>query len=79
MDLDDVGYRARFMIRDRDGKFPALFDAVLADAGIRVVLSGIRMPRMNFILERWVQTCRHELLYRAQLLQRRSPGVPQSQ
>ncbi|MEY9997723.1 hypothetical protein ABIE67_009842 [Streptomyces sp. V4I8] len=48
MDLEDAGCRrARFMIRDRDGKFPALFDAVLADAGIVVVLSGIRMPRMK--------------------------------
>jgi putative transposase len=33
-----------FLIRDRDGKFPELFDAVLADAGIEVVLSGVRMP-----------------------------------
>jgi hypothetical protein len=39
MDLDDLGARARFMIRDRDGKFPTKFDAVLADAGIRVVLT----------------------------------------
>ena len=49
---------------DRDGKFPDLFDAVLADAGITVVLTGVRMPRMNAIMERWVQTCRHELLDR---------------
>ena len=54
----------RFLIRDRDGKFPELFDAVLADAGIEVVLSGVRMPRMNSIMERWVQTCRRELLDR---------------
>jgi putative transposase len=64
MDLEDTGCRARFMIRDRDGKFPELFDAVLADAGIDVVLSGVRMPRMNSIMERWVQTCRRELLDR---------------
>ncbi|QKV95982.1 transposase [Streptomyces sp. NA02950] len=64
MDLEDVGCRARYIIRDRDGKFPALFDAVLADAGIEVVLSGVRMPRMNSIMERWVQTCRRELLDR---------------
>jgi transposase InsO family protein len=54
----------QFLIRDRDGKFPGLFDAVLADAGIEVVLSGVRMPRMNSIMERWVQTCRRELLDR---------------
>jgi len=42
MDLEDVGSRARFLIRDRDGKFPGLFDAVLKDVGIEVVLSGSR-------------------------------------
>ncbi|MFI7114799.1 integrase core domain-containing protein [Nonomuraea sp. NPDC050227] len=64
MDLDDAGCRARFLIRDRDGKFPALIDEVLAEAGITTVLTGIRMPRMNSIMERWVQSCRRELLDR---------------
>jgi transposase InsO family protein len=54
----------RYLLRDRDAKYPALFDQVLADAGIEVVLTGIRMPRMNAIMERWVQTCRSELLDR---------------
>ena len=62
MDLEDTGCRARYLIRD--GKFPELFDVVLADAGIEVVLSGVRMPRMNSVMERWVQTCRRELLDR---------------
>ncbi len=62
MDLHDARCRARFLIRDRDGKFPELFDAVLADAGITVVRSGVRMPRMNAIMERWVLSCRRELL-----------------
>jgi putative transposase len=35
MDLEDAGCRARFLIRDRDGKFPGLFDVILADAGIK--------------------------------------------
>ncbi|MCW2890362.1 MAG: hypothetical protein JWL58_7224, partial [Streptosporangiaceae bacterium] len=60
MDLEHAGCRARFLVRDRDGKFPQLFDAVLRDAGIEVVLSGVRMPRMNSIMERWV--VRHEAL-----------------
>jgi putative transposase len=64
MDLEDAGCRVRFLIRDRDGKIPALFDTVLNNAGIEVVLSGVRMPRMNSIMERWVQTCRRELLDR---------------
>jgi hypothetical protein len=38
--------------------------AVLADAGIKIALSGIQTPRMNAIMERWVRTCRHELLDR---------------
>ncbi len=64
MDLEDAGSSVRFLIRDRDGKFPALFDAVFADAGIQTVLSGVRIPRMNAIMERWIQSCRSELLDR---------------
>ncbi|HWO65714.1 MAG TPA: integrase core domain-containing protein [Umezawaea sp.] len=71
MDLDDAGNAARFLIRDRDGKFPALFDAVLADAGISIVLSGVRIPRMNAIMERWIQSCRHELLDRTLICNQR--------
>jgi hypothetical protein len=48
MDLEDTGSRARFLIRDRDGKFSALSDAVLADGGIDVVLSDIQMLWTNF-------------------------------
>ena len=62
MDLEDTRSKAKFMIRDRDCKFTAAFDTVLHDVGLRVVLTGIQMPRMNSIMERWVQTCRHELL-----------------
>ncbi|MER6004035.1 integrase core domain-containing protein [Nonomuraea angiospora] len=64
MDLQDVGTVAKFLIRDRDAKFTAAFDAVLADAGVRIVKSGVRIPRMNPIMERWIQTCRLELLDR---------------
>ncbi|WP_218040503.1 integrase core domain-containing protein [Actinomadura sp. WMMB 499] len=71
MDLEDAGCRARFLIRDRDGKFPDLFDAVLADAGIQTVLTGVRVPRMNAVMERWVQTCRRELLERTLIWSRR--------
>ena len=67
------------MIRDRDGKFPGLFDAVLKDAGTEIVLSGIRVPRMNALTERWVQTCRRELLDRTLIWNQRHllpPPIP---
>jgi putative transposase len=64
MDLEDAGARIKHLIRDRDAKFPALFDQVLADAGIETVLTGIRVPRMNSFMERWVHTLRRELLDR---------------
>ncbi|MEY9969035.1 putative transposase [Streptacidiphilus sp. MAP12-16] len=64
MDLEDAGARVKHLIRDRDAKFPAMFDQVLADADIETVLTGIRIPRMNSIMERWVHTLRRELLDR---------------
>jgi hypothetical protein len=38
-------------------------DEILADAGIQTVLTGVWIPRMNS-MERWVQSCRRELLDR---------------
>jgi hypothetical protein len=62
MDLENAHNRARFMIRDWDGKFPALFNAVLTDAGIGVVLTEVRTLRMNSVMQRWVQACRRNCL-----------------
>jgi putative transposase len=47
MDLQDAGSNVRYLIRDRDGKYPAMFDTVLADAEITVVRSSVQMPRMR--------------------------------
>jgi putative transposase len=52
------------LIGDRDGEYPELLDAVLADAGLKTVLTGLRMPSMNAVMERWTLTCRRELLDR---------------
>ncbi|GAA0985532.1 integrase core domain-containing protein [Acrocarpospora macrocephala] len=71
MDLEDSGSMAGFLIHDRDTKFTAAFDAVLADAGLQIIKTGIRIPRMNSIMERWIQTCRHELLDRTLIWNRR--------
>ena len=37
---------------------------VFETEAIQIIPTGIRVPRMNSIIERWVQTCRHELLVR---------------
>jgi hypothetical protein len=71
MDVEDTGCQVKYLIRDRDGKYPALFDTILADAGITVVRTGVRMPRMNAIMERWVRTCRREPLNRTLILNQR--------
>jgi hypothetical protein len=64
MDLQDAGATVTHLIRDRDSKFTRAFDAVFEAGGIEIVTTGVRVPRMNSIMERWVQTCRHELLDR---------------
>ena len=66
MDIEDAGSlaRVRFLIRDRDGKYPALIDEILSGAGIATILTGVRVPRMNAIMQRWITTLRGELLDR---------------
>jgi putative transposase len=62
MDLGEQAHWVKFMIRDRGSNYTAVFDAVLADAGIRTVLCNVQTPRMNAIAERWIGGCRRELL-----------------
>ena len=65
MDLQDADATVKYLVRDRDSKYTAAFDAVFEDEGIAIVKTGIRVPRMNAIMERWVRSCRTELLDRA--------------
>jgi putative transposase len=62
MDLSDHANRFRFLIRDRDSKFTAAFDAVFAGGDIRIIRTPIRAPRANAIAERFIGTLRRDCL-----------------
>jgi len=64
LDLGDRAGGFRFLIRDRDSKFTAIFDEVFRAEGIRIVLTAPQAPRMNAIMERWAGSVRREVLDR---------------
>ncbi len=64
MAVDDRAGRFRFLVRDRDTKLTAAFDAVFAAEAIKVLMTPVRAPRANAYAERWVGTVRREVLDR---------------
>ena len=64
MDLDDQAEGLEFLIRDRDTKFTAAFDAVFTSAAVRIIRTPVRAPRANAIAGRWIASARRECLDR---------------
>lgn len=64
IDLDGHPDRVKFLLRDRDTKFTAAWDAVFTAGGIKILRSPVGAPRANAIMERWIGGCRRELLDR---------------
>ena len=63
--LMDLGKRAacfKFLLRDRDSKFTAVFDEVFAGNGTRIIKTPVRSPRTNSFAGRFVGTLRRECL-----------------
>jgi len=71
MDLADQANTVKFLIRDRDTKYTASFDAVFTAEGTRIIKSPVRAPRANAICERVIGTLRRECLDRMLILGRR--------
>ncbi|MHB1553247.1 MAG: integrase core domain-containing protein [Acidimicrobiales bacterium] len=70
MELANQATAVKFLVRDRDTKYTASFDAVFGAEGVRVIKTPVQ-ARANAICERVIGTIRRECLDRMFILGRR--------
>src|SRR5262249_10558194 len=60
MSFDEQPHKAEYLLRDRDTKFTAQFDAILEEEGVEVKPVSVRAPNMNAVAEKFVQSVKTE-------------------
>jgi putative transposase len=60
--LDEHASPVTYLIRDRDSRFTAAFDAVFDTEGVKILRSPLRAPQADTICERMIDTIRREPL-----------------
>jgi hypothetical protein len=66
--LEDRTVPARFLIHDRDTKFPAAFDTVFTSENVTIIRTPVRAPNANAFAERWIRSAREECLDKVLIL-----------
>ncbi|MEN3614861.1 ABC transporter substrate-binding protein [Plantactinospora sp. ZYX-F-223] len=56
LDLGERAHRFRYLVRDRDPKYTAMFDTVFQAEGIEVLRTPPQAARANAFAERWART-----------------------
>jgi transposase InsO family protein len=80
--LQEAGQPVRYLLHDRDAKFPPTFDTVFAAQGVEVIRTPYRAPNANAHAERWIRSAREEcldhMLVASEAHLRRVYGLPSS-
>lgn len=62
MEFQEQDAKPTHLIRDNDGKFPALFDEIFETENVEVARTCVQAPNMNAFIERWLQSRQVECL-----------------